>query len=509
MNEGLIKLYEKLGYKGPLPPTEVKPSDLTLESLAPGTLSEETVGRVTDARAKAGQIVTRSDPAEVPPLSPDGVDELEERLNSDTEETLARARALIDEDMTEAVLRSHIEQARMALRFPDTAVALMEAEDAHFKAANRLPEDFTFEGMDLDDIPIDPGSKKFELLGDLLGWIIHAGPFILTKPYKKNFRFHSYPQFSASKFIYKMDDPSLQSPLEIALLSDFGTGLYHARYIAKQLRTKRFPYAIHLGDVYYAGRRSEFEEHFAGPLDPILTETQFFALNSNHEMYSAGIPYFEFMDKRRTDHPDTQRQEGSYFCLRSTAFQIVGIDTAFFGPGRHEQEDLLEWLAKTLNDGKSTGCINILLSADHPYQYGSPSLTDLLEKDLKALVLKERLVDLWFWGNTHYCALFNKTLALPFIGSCIGHAGYPYDRKKVGKEAPAPVTFLETAARFPEWTALRQDRGNNGYCIMSLSADGSIRLRYLDWIGQLRCETVLTRSGDSPLNITSVELGVG
>ena len=55
------------------------------------------------------------------------------------------------------------------------------------------------------------------------------------------------------------------------MFSDFGTGLYHSRYIAKQFRERPFPYAIHCGDVYYAGRKSEFEmeaaEAASGPLD--------------------------------------------------------------------------------------------------------------------------------------------------------------------------------------------------------------------------------------------------
>jgi hypothetical protein len=503
MNEGLIKLYEKLGYRGPLPADELQAFDLETISLASGNLFNETGVEANDSGATVKQIFVKSDPADEPPLGPEGVDELEKRLNTDPEETLARARAVIDKRLTEEELRSYIAQARLALLSPETAVALVNAEEEHLEAASALPPEFDFEGMNLDEIPINPGSKKFEPLGDALGWIIHAGPFLLTKPSEKNFRFHSHPRFSGSRFIYEMEDPSDVTPLDIALFADFGTGLYHARYIAKQFRVKGFPYAIHLGDVYYAGRRSEFEENFADQLDPILDETQLFALNSNHEMYSAAIPYFKFMDDRRQKHPARQLQEGSYFCLRSSKFQIVGIDTAFFGQGRYKQEDLFEWLAKTLDDGRSAGKINILMSADHPYEYGSTKLTALLKEDLKTLVLEDRLVDLWFWGNTHYCALFDQTTKLPFVGSCIGHAGYPYERQRIGKPSPAPIKFLETAARFPEWTGLRQDRGNNGYCLMSLKADQTIKLQYIDWMGQLRCEVTLTRLANDRLTVTS------
>lgn len=506
MDERHRKLYASLGYTGPAARVDLRPSEFNLEKLSaiPDALPVAT--DVDGGTAPPEQVIVRTDPAEVPPLSPEGADELEEALNSDPEQTLARAREVLDENLTEADLRARIEGARMALRSPETAVPAIEAASAHLAAANPLPTGFTFEGMDLDEIPIDPGDSKFESSGDWLGWMIGAGPFLLTSSSKDKFRWHNSPEHASSGFIYSLDEPGA-APLQIALLSDFGTGRYHSRYISKQLRTQAFPYAFHLGDVYYAGRRSEFEDYFAAPLDPILGHTQLFALNSNHEMYSGGKPYFEFMDKRRASHPGRQKQEGSYFCLRSSKFQIVGIDTAYHSHGRHKEPALLEWLSKTLSEGKSAGRTNILLSADHPYKYESDELTKLLRKDLRHIV-DDRLVDLWFWGNTHYCALYDRGPSTQFVGSCIGHGGYPYERQKPGKKTPSPLRFLETAARFPDWTGLRKDRGNNGYCVMSLAADGSVGLRYVDWMGRLRCEAALTVSAtDGSLQLASVTPG--
>ena len=57
------------------------------------------------------------------------------------------------------------------------------------------------------------------------------------------------------------------------------------------------------------------------------------------------------------------------------------------------------------------------------------------------------------------------------------------------------MRFLETAPRFPDWTGLRKGRGNNGYCILSLRADSTAGLRYVDWMGNLRCEAELARTG--------------
>jgi hypothetical protein len=171
---------------------------------------------------------------------------------------------------------------------------------------------------------------------------------------------------------------------------------------------------------------------------------------------------------------------------------------------------LLEWLNNVLREGRLAGCVNILLSADHPYEYGEDELTDLLGKDLAAPVLKEHLVDLWFWGNTHYCALFDSRSAaagkipvLPFVGSCIGHGGFPYDTQRRGEFEPAPLLFLEQNARFPKWTNLRQDKGNNGYCALQLNADGSLGLQYIDWMSSRRFAAKLSREkGDNLLRVT-------
>lgn len=74
----------------------------------------------------------------------------------------------------------------------------------------------------------------------------------------------------------------------------------------------------------------------------------------------------------------------------------------------------------------------------------------------------------------------------------------------MGKSTPAPLLFLETNPRYLKWTNLRQDGGNNGYCIMSLTSDGSVGLQYEDWMTQRRCEASLTRTATGRLHVSSV-----
>jgi hypothetical protein len=514
MNDDLKKLYRMLGYIGPLDGEEPSVEAVSFASTLDADLDPaEPAPRAAARNNAVARVAAGPDPADPPPLDAAGLDLLEEMLNRHPRITLSRAREAWNPNMTQKQLRAVIADARRALTAPTEAMAAFRTQA--FSSSSALPPNFTFPGMDLNEIDIDPGDRKFEnddLVG-ILGWVFGAGPFALTEPSRSDFRFHNQPHFT-SRFIYELDEPAPGAPLEIALFSDFGVGRYYSKYIAKQFRSRRFPYAIHLGDVYYAGRRSEFAEYFEKLLDPILAETSLFALNSNHEMFSGGIPYFNYIAKRAALHPDKQKQEGSYFCLRSERFQIVGIDTAFFGQGRYKEPLLVEWLRSVLREGRDAGRVNILLSADHPYLYGDNDLTRLLRKDLKSVALEEGLVDLWFWGNTHYCALFDHKLApsgdipaLPFVGSCIGHGGYPYDKQRRGKFEPAPMLFLEDQARFPKETNLRQDRGNNGYCVLQLNADGSIGLQYVDWMSNLRFAAALARGqAGEPLRVTPVSV---
>ncbi|MCI0387279.1 MAG: hypothetical protein MOB07_00695 [Acidobacteria bacterium] len=499
MNDDLRKLYRTLGYTGPLPGDE-----------APESFAVSVAGDATPGVAPA----LAEDPAEKPPLDAAGLERLENELKHHPRKTLARAREMWGGELTMPRLREIIATTRRALEEPNRVLAEIGVTiGAESFAAAPLPPEINFPGMDDPEIIIDPEDRKFENddLAGILAWAFFAGPFVGTAPDKKNFRFHD-PQ-DPSSFIYDLIEPSPDEPLKIALFSDFGVGRYYSDHIAKQFRRDRFPYAIHLGDVYYAGRSSEFRDNFEKQINPILEFTRVFSLNSNHEMYSGGIPYFRYMDKRAAHPSGLHQQQGSYFCLRSERFQIIGIDTAFFEHGRYKEKKQKEWLANVLRQGRLTNRVNILLSADHPYEYGEEGLTKLLRKDLEPLVLEERLVDLWFWGNTHYCALFNNNLTedndfplLPFVGSCIGHAGYPYDTQKPDEDQPAPIVFLETQSRFPG-TDLRPDKGNNGYCVMQLNADGSIGLRYIDWMSKPRFAATLTRgqSGE-PLHVTPVAI---
>jgi len=425
------------------------------------------------------------DLTELPPLDLKGIQKIEDMLASDPDGLLEMVRDTLDPKVDEATFRHGLDRARAMLRNPARFAPELRALEGLEAVA--LPPDFTFPGMDLSAIPIDPDNRQFEDLADLARWIIFAGGTIIFGSNKEPFR-----GTSAATTQFPMIEPLAGAPVQVALFSDFGTGLYHSRYIAKQIANRKPAYAIHCGDVYYAGRESEFEKHVKEPLNPILGDTRLFMLNSNHEMFSGGKWYFAFLDEKRASHPAMQQQVGSLFSVSSNKFQLVGIDTAYHKNGRFKDDDIVNWLRARLVEGRTAGKINILFSANEPYKYGDDDLTKLCDKDLKDMV-QSGLIDLWFWGNTHYCGLFDRAPRTPFIGSCIGHGGFPGGVQKSGQEVPAPLLFLETRTRFPASTNLRKDMGNNGFCMMTLREDGTIGLQYFDWMSNTRCQVEIGR----------------
>jgi hypothetical protein len=118
------------------------------------------------------------------------------------------------------------------------------------------------------------------------------------------------------------DAEPIKNDLRMALVSDWGTGLYGAPVIAGDIGGKcgNFDMIMHLGDVYYAGAMKEMRQRFLDPWPKCPTVINR-ALNGNHEMYSGGQAYFE------TTLP-AFRQKSSYFAYQNDNWLLVALDTA-------------------------------------------------------------------------------------------------------------------------------------------------------------------------------------
>src|SRR5262245_44950958 len=237
----------------------------------------------------AAMEVTADDDEELPPLDAAGARELQRILAEQPGLTLDGARRVWDPKLEHHELERAVRDAREALEQPVRAAA--RVNEVRIARAQPLPADFTFPGIDLAAVPIDAGDHKFETKADALGWVIMSGPQFLGG-LLGTLRKHPFVFHGSDGFVY--DPPAIPagSSVEVALLSDFATGRFPSRYIARQVVARGFPYMLHLGDTYYAGRKSEYRDNMRAPLQPAEARTAIYLLNANHEMLSGGGPYF-------------------------------------------------------------------------------------------------------------------------------------------------------------------------------------------------------------------------
>lgn len=461
--------------------------------------------------------------------------QLARRLASDEAGVLEVVRGLSDDTLTSEELLRGMESLQE--RLTEEGLERLESLERIAPRRQGPPESFTFPRMSPGEIDINLFDDKYEPGADALGY---AFGFLLanlrTGGRKDRFRSHTKAE-SKGLFRYPLHWPDAGRPLDVALFSDFGCGRYHSLYVSKYLVEDRLPYAIHLGDVYYAGTKGEFKSHLSDPFAGLLDKSRLFLLSGNHEMYSGGKHYFRYIDEKRREH-SIQEQEGSYFALFSEEHrvQIVGVDLAYFAKGltrgqghlpeasNAEGGELKRWLRERLDEGAAKKWTNVLLTSYEPYDFRDGDLRTFLTEELGPESSK---VHLWFWGNTHYCGVFGREPQAPngapfplsFVGSCIGHGGFPYKKVSAAQSHSGGRAArllarggLEERTRFPELDAAGNaipydadyvnDRGNNGFCVMRLHPGGRIELIYRDWMDQERARFTLTpQAAGGPLDL--------
>jgi hypothetical protein len=232
---------------------------------------------------------------------------------------------------------------------------------------------------------------------------------------------------------------TLPDNARIALLADWGTGLYGAPASAKCISATKagFTHVIHLGDVYYSGTTSEIEERFIA-FWPTVAGATSRACNANHEMYSGGHGYFE---KTLTFF----KQQASYFAYENKDWLLVGLDTAYQEHSLTNQQ--LGWLSLILKDPIRSKKKLVLLSHHQPYSLLDNQGPNLISS-LRSLLDTGRIYA-WYWGHEHRCVIYDRHPNWKLAGRCIGHGGYPYFRDtKELKRRNAPS---QTGANGSTW----------------------------------------------------------
>jgi hypothetical protein len=289
-------------------------------------------------------------------------------------------------------------------------------------------------------------------------------------------------------------EPQLVHPISdtatIAIAGDWGTHNAASQNIGKAIRSLVPGYTIHLGDVYYAGMEDE-ENQFV--TDWPAGTAGSFTLNSNHEMYSGGYPYFGMALRSQKFNYQTY----SYFALSSSHWLFLGLDSAYnatrSGVAPYDVGHL------PVNDPQVAWLRRLLASEAAKMADGSPKRVCLLTHHQALDVFGAqtgllgdvttalgRAPDLWYWGHIHGAAVYNPRAlgGVQFYGRLLGHGGIPYisdfDPVKDG------TSGIEWAERSPNNAV-----GANGFAVLRLSG-ATIYEEFFDETGALQYQRTLS-----------------
>jgi hypothetical protein len=273
------------------------------------------------------------------------------------------------------------------------------------------------------------------------------------------------------------DPITISNRARIVLVADWATGIPRAQKVGAAIRQELFgdggggreQHVIHLGDVYYAGWEREYRNRFL-PYWPVKQgeegQVSSWCLNGNHDMYSGGFGYFDYL----LADPRFARQQGSsFFSMQNDHWSILGLDTAYDDESLRDPQP--EWVERTLT---SSGRAGLLLS--HHQLFSAYDLVKPLIFERVSRVVAAGRVRAWFWGHEHRCALYKGRDGVQYA-RCVGHGGVP----TYAPSAPTPPTVLyefrdSFGGFFEKWSLF-------GFAVLDFE-DDRIQVRYLNEDGQ-------------------------
>lgn len=212
---------------------------------------------------------------------------------------------------------------------------------------------------------------------------------------------------------------SLPDRARIGILGDWATGLYGAPVIAESVKRDAdgFNLMIQLGDVYYAGTKTEVQARFLD-IWPQPSGATHRALNSNHEMYAGGFGYFDLTLPKFG-------QDGSYFAFQNKHWLLVGLDLAYTDHDIDAEQ--VRWVQSVIDQAGARRVI--FLSHHQPYSHFESLGSALWAHPEFARILSSERVFAWYWGHEHRCTIFEAPdRRFSIYGRCIGHGGMPQTR---------------------------------------------------------------------------------
>jgi hypothetical protein len=283
------------------------------------------------------------------------------------------------------------------------------------------------------------------------------------------------------------DDPPplpLAENATVALIADWGTGTPEARALLERVAAHKPDVVIHLGDVYYSGTEVENVKYLIDLCNEVLGRgadrpLPIFNMTGNHDMYSGGAGFYSSIDQLNQP-PFAQAgqvQRNSFFCLRSSGWQILAMDTGLHDRDVFDVATSMTWLEDSelawhkRKIESAEGRRTILLSHHQLFsafsaigKEGDRSVNTSLEAQLAGVLGQ---VEAWFWGHEHNLEIYGPYLGLS-RGRCIGCAAVPVFaeqnpyKSRVGDKIPyLPVELGVTGGVY-----------NHGYVILKLD-DGA------------------------------------
>jgi hypothetical protein len=255
----------------------------------------------------------------------------------------------------------------------------------------------------------------------------------------------------AGKHAFPNNPPVIPIPdsVQIAMAGDWGTGDWRGSAnpapstdVATHLAFLKPHITVHLGDVYYAGT-SDQEQHLLVDLWPPGTLGAL-TLNSNHEMYSGGTPYFDVA----LASPRFSLQGGSsFFALENTNWVVVGLDSAYYSSeaGMYMDGALgndgvqVGFLKKQVEKGKK-----VIVMTHHNGLSDDGSTTNSLYDQVMSAFPANAGPVLWYWGHVHAGVVYQNhdPQGRNVACRCSGHGALPWGQAPVFNN-PANILWYE------------------------------------------------------------------
>jgi len=293
-------------------------------------------------------------------------------------------------------------------------------------------------------------------------------------------------------------NPTPPQPVQIGnrasviLVGDWGTGIPRAqrvgtamrRAVEQGVRDNRDVQVIHLGDVYYSGWKFEYQNRFL-PHWPVKPEEAdkigSWSLNGNHDMYSGGHAYFEYLLK---DARFGKQNQSSFFRLYNQNWQLLGLDTAWDDNGLKDPQG--SWVKQVVDQNKQKTILLTHHQLFSAYEDG-PDMGKVLGQKLGP-VLDNNQIHTWFWGHEHRFIIYGPSVNVQ-NARLIGHGGVPvYMTHAVGDPYIKPAVFEDRRFIPPggleRWAMF-------GFVILDFE-DSRINASYVDETGfTVKTETIV------------------